>query len=118
MSKGKSPSDWPYLCLLVGIAAVLVAITGEMLGPKGDLRFTVVSDEARWILAPIGIIMIALSVPLIRKQKFPIPKYTDEEAEQAKAKLDQMYLREHGSPPEPPKSEEGNPVATETKKTT
>ena len=82
-----------------------------MLGPKGDLRFTDVSDEARWILAPIGGIVIALSIPLIRKQKFSIPRYTDEEAKQAKAKLEQMHLREHGSLPETPNSGAVRPEA-------
>ena len=96
-------SELPYACLIAGLAASFVGITGKMIdGPKGDIRFTSVSDETRWISLLVGITMTILSILYLRKHKFIPLAFTDEEARQAKEKLDRMYLREHGTLPQAP----------------
>ena len=118
--KERKNSELPLMVLFIGILFTLIGITGKVfLGYAGNWRVSSVSGGERWGLLLAGIIMIILSVRSIRTWKRPEPpQYTDDDIRQAKAKLNQMYLREHGRPPEPPKSEEGNPAATETKKTT
>ena len=104
-------ADWLCACLIAGVACLLVSITGKMLdGPKGDIRFASVSNETRWILLPVGIIMTVLPILFLRKQKFPLPTYTDEDIRQAKEKLDRMYLETHGTLPEPEPSAPAKPA--------
>ena len=105
MNKDKN-SELPYMSLFIGILLALIGSTGKIiLGYAGQWRMSSISGGERWVLLLAGIIMIVLSIPFIRKQKVYTPKYTDEEAAQAKAKLEQMYLREYGSLPDVPKPE-------------
>ena len=109
----------PWLALFIGIFLVFDGLRALLTGEPGTFRDVPLADWAGLAFVPLGIIMIILSVRSIHTWKRPEPpQYTDDDIRQAKAKLNQMYLREHGRPPEPPKSEEGNPAATETKKTT
>ena len=104
-------SELPYACLIAGLAASFVGITGKMIdGPKGDIRFTAVSDETRWISLLVGVIMTALSILYLRKHPFVPPAFTDEEVRQAKEKLDRMYLREHGELPQTPEAPAPKPA--------
>ena len=59
-----------------------------------------------WGFLFIGFLICFLSIRAWRRDRGkpkPEPeRYTDEEAAKAKAEMDQMYLREHGVPPEEP----------------
>ena len=104
--------------LLAGILLVLSGAMKLLTGESGLYWGVAVPAWGGFIFLPVGIIFTVMSIRALRRGEGKAPKYSDEDVTRAKAELDRLYLREHGRPPEPPKSEEGNPVATETKKTT
>ena len=117
-NKGKSQMNMHWWSLLAGILLVSSGALTLFTGKSGHYWDVAVPVWAGSFFLPLGIIIIAMSVRALRRGEGKKIEYSDEDVKRAKAELDRLYLCEHGSPPESPKSEEGNPVATETKKTT
>ena len=96
----------PWLALLIGIFLVFNGLRALFTGEPGTFRDVPLADWAGLAFVPLGIIMIILSIRSIRTWKEPEPPtYTDDDIRQAKEKLEQMHLREHGGLPEAPKPE-------------
>ena len=99
-------AEKPWIPLFMGILLTIDGLHTLITGKGGEVRGFPVVDWAGWVFLPVGVIIIVLSIRSICTWKEPEPPtYTDEDIRQAKKKLEQMHLREHGGLPEAPKPE-------------
>ena len=88
------------------VAGILLVFSGALTlftGKSGHYWDVAVPVWAGSLFLPLGIVIIVMSVRALRRGEGKAPKYSDEDVTRAKAKLEQMHLREHGSLPETPK---------------
>ena len=92
--------------LFAGVLLLIWGVCSLVTGDGGRVHGISVVDWIGWVLVPVSLIIIVLSIRSIRTWKEPEPPtYTDDDIRQAKEKLEQMHLREHGGLPEAPKPE-------------
>ena len=96
----------PWEALAVGLILIFSGVFKLVTNTGGDWHDVYIPVWTGWLFLPLGVIISILSIRSMRTWKEPEPpRYSDEEAAQAKAKLDRMHLREHGSLPEAPTRE-------------
>ena len=88
----------PWPALLMGVLVLFIGLRALITGESGTFRDIPLVDWVGFVLVPLGLSMIILSIRSLRTWKKPGPS-TDDDIRQAKEKLDQMYLREHGTLP-------------------
>ena len=92
-------------------AGVLLFLSGTydlLTGEGGTYWGFPVPYWVGWMFLPTGIILFVSSFRALRRGDGKSPIYTEEDAKKAEAELDAMYLRNHGEPPEKPKTLEKN----------
>lgn len=88
----------PRAWLLFGILLIISSVLGLLWFPEGSpFRDIYLPHWGDWLLLFIGILISVLSV---RGILLGHGGFTDEDVRRAKADLDRMYLKEHGSLPE------------------
>ena len=92
--------------LLAGALLIFSGAVKLITGEGSHYWGAPVSPWAGLIFLPVGIVFSVLSIRALLRGEGKKPAYTEEDAARAKAKLDRMHLREHGSLPEAPTHEE------------
>ena len=93
----------PWIALVIGIIVLLSGLLKLITNVGGEWHGVYIPAWTGWAFVPLGLLIIILSIRSLRTWKEPEPPaYTDEEIRQAKEKLDQTYLREHGTAPQAP----------------
>ena len=105
----------PWIALATGIVVLLSGLLKLITNVGGDWHGVYIPVWTGWVFVPLGLLIIILSIRSLRTWKEPEPPvYTDEEIRQAKEKLDQMYLREHGESPHTPEAPAPEPAPSPT----
>ena len=111
----KQSDEWPlgyWASILLGAFFVFFGAEQIVTGKPVYYKSTEVPAWAGFITFPFGLWVMFVSIRGLwrGRGKPPEPPKTaaeiDEEAARAKARLDAMYLREYGVPPETPKKDE------------
>ena len=105
----------PWIALIIGIIVLFSGLLKLITDVGGEWHGVYIPVWTGWLFVSLGLLVILLSIRSVRTWKEPEPPaFTDEEVRQAREKLDRMYLREHGAPPQAPENNLPDADATRT----
>ena len=90
--------------VLFGLAVSLSGMIKITTGQSGSLWGGSVPTWTGWLLLPGGLLILVLSIRGLLRSEGKPPCYTDDDVEKSKRHLEQMYIKEHGVPPEYPEN--------------